>query len=92
MYELEIRLKNGIGGWNNKDSYDLIVEAIYVDVIPRKGEIITIIKDVDDDVQHSKFLITDVCYEYSHKRKMTWYSVYVVPADGKKYGVWKYEY
>lgn len=81
MYEISINIKSGIGGYEDYDGCDLCVETVYLDVVPRKDEIFILQKRGNTH----KFLISDVIYSYGWESKRTWYTLYVIPIDGKNY-------
>ena len=81
MFKVAINIKSGIGGHDDYDNCDLNIDTVYLDTIPRKDELFLLQKRGNTH----KFLITDVVYSYGWEAKKTWYTLYVVPVDGKNY-------
>lgn len=74
MYEYEVRIRNGTGGWH--DCCDKFVASMRTVFLPRKGEVIEIKKEH----AFEEYLVTQVRYWYASGTGNSGIDIYVVPA------------
>lgn len=80
MIEYDICMKNGVGGYFDRDGCDLSLRtAIESHCLPQRGDTIYL-----GDCG-STFMVTYVEHYVGFNNKMQ-YTVYVMPTDGKSYG------
>lgn len=79
MYEYDVMIKSGTGGWYDYDNCDKFVAKLETHFLPRVGETIQVhTKDKDEKSYYIKYLVRDIDYWYIDKDK-NGINVYVIP-------------
>lgn len=84
MIEYDICMKSGVGGYYESDGCDLcLLSSVDADCLPRVGDTLWI---VNNFYQDNHFVVTEVNHMIP-QHNISFPTVYVMPTDGKSYGV-----